>query len=84
MPHRECFCRYGGDVVTDRVSCATFSSEELCHSDSVGPLVVRSPDGSYSLAGIPAVGMLCSNRDKIAVFTNITAVNDWLVSNMVA
>lgn len=83
MPHSECVGRYGSTVVTDRMLCAASSSDRSCFTDPGGPLVVRGPDGSYTLAGIFSSGMRCSNRDDVGIFTNITAVHDWLADTMV-
>ena len=82
MPHGECVRRYGR-IATDRMLCADSSSEQTCRIDSGGPLVVRNTDGSYSLAGIFSVGMICSSRDTVGIFTNITAVGDWLAETMI-
>ena len=81
--HRDCVRRYGRTVVTDRMLCAATRSKEPCRTDSGGPLVVRSPNGSYSLAGILSVGMICSHTDNVGVFTNISAVHDWLADTMI-
>ena len=45
--------------------------------------MVRGPDGSFMLAGISSVGMVCGSGDNMGIFTNITAVNDWLVDTMI-
>ena len=82
MAHGDCVKQLGRAAVTDRVLCAASRSEEQCQTDSGGPLVVRSSDGSYFLAGIFSVGMICSNSDNIGVFTNISVVRDWLTDAM--
>lgn len=83
MPHSECVSRYGRGFVTDRMLCASTTSKGLCQTHSGGPLVVRRPDGSYSLAGILSAGMRCSTRDSVGLFTNMSAMYDWLHNNMV-
>ena len=45
--------------------------------------MVRSSEGSYTLAGISSMEMICGSDDNIGVFTNIRTVNDWLVKNMI-
>ena len=82
MHHEDCLSRYGSRVVTDQTLCATTNSEGSCQIDSGGLLVVRSSDGSYSLAGIYSLGMISSSHDNIGIFTNITAVSEWLAKNM--
>ena len=83
IPHGDCASRYGKEVVTDRILCASSDSEKSCQPDSGGPLVVRSSSGSYTLAGIMSMGMICGSGGSLGVFTNITTVNDWLVDNMI-
>ena len=83
MAHRECERRLGRAVMTDRVLCASARSEEACQADPGGLLVVRSPDGSYSLAGIFSVGMICSSSENIGVFTNISVVRNWLADSII-
>lgn len=78
MPHSDCVSRYGSGFVTDRMLCAASSNPNSCLSDRGGPLVVRGPDKSYSLAGIVLRRMGCGSRDYVGAFTNITAVYDWL------
>ena len=87
MPHSECVSRYDSRYSSrarrDWKLCATSSSREWCRSDPGGPLVVRSPDGSYSLAGIASKGMGCDSHDDVAIFTNIAAVYDWLTDYVI-
>lgn len=82
MPRSKCVSRYG-KAVTDRMLCAASSSNSSCWSDPGGPLVVRGPDGSYSLAGIFSGGMGCNIRDHIGIFTNITAIRNWLTDYVI-
>ena len=59
--------------------CAASLCKEMCQADSGGPLVVNSPYGSYSLAGIFSVGMIYSSSShNTGMFTNISVVHDWL------
>lgn len=74
---------YGKAVVTDRMMCAGSSSVNSCRHDSGGLLVVRNPEGSYSLAGILGPGITCDSSGNVGIFTKIPAVNDWLVENMI-
>lgn len=78
MAHRDCVSKYGARLVTDGMLCANSTSEQPCKADSGGLLVTRSPEGSYSLAGIFSVGMIRSGHDNLGIFTNITAVSGWL------
>lgn len=86
VPHGDCVSRYGirygKRLVTDRMLCAVSSSEESCRPDSGGLLVVRSPGSFYSLAGILSIGLICDSGGSLGVFTNITALNDWLVETI--
>ena len=83
MAHRECVRRLGRAFVTDQVLCASTRSKEACQADSGGLLVVRSPDSSYSLAGIFSVGMICGSSEGIGVFTNISVIRDWVADTMI-
>ena len=82
MPHGDCVTRYGDTLVTDRMLCAASNSEQPFKADPGGLLVVRSPEGSYSLAGIFEMGIIHGRHGDSGMFTNITAVSDWLADVM--
>lgn len=77
MSHWACVRKYGS-YVTDRMLCVASSSHYPCFTDLGGPLIVRSADCSYSLAGIFSVGMKCTSSEGVGVFTSLAVVRDWL------
>ena len=83
MDHNDCVSQFSRGHVTDQMLCASSRSDRLSQSDSGGPLVIRSPDGSYSLAGVLSMGMGREIYDDIGVFTNIAAVRDWMADYMI-
>ena len=69
---------YVRGFVTDQMLCATTITDKVCLTDSGGPLVLRSSDGAYSLAGIFSMGMRCDYVHGVGIFTNVMAVRDWI------
>ena len=78
MSHKDCIREQGRRFVTDRMLCATTSTDKVCLTDSGGPLVVCNLYGTYSLAGIFSMGMGCNYHHGVGVFTNIMGVRDWI------
>ena len=77
MAHSDCVSRFGS-YITNQMLCATSSDADSCLTNPGGPLVVRSPDGSYTIAGIFSAAMKCSSHDNVGVFISVTAVHNWL------
>lgn len=83
MSHSHCAGVLSKGYVTDQMLCASGSSEESCQINSGGPLVVRSSEGSYSLAGIHSQRITRDRSNRIGIYTNITALHDWLANYLV-
>ena len=83
MSHGDCIKEHTRGFMTDRMLCATTSTDLMCQTDSGGPLVIQRYDGSYSLAGIFSKGMGCDYRHGVGVFTNVTVVRDWIAEYMI-
>lgn len=69
--------------MTDEMLCVIPNSQDSCVTDLGGPLVVRSPDGSYSLAGVFSAAMRCTSDHNFGFFISVAAVRDWLADYMV-
>ncbi len=73
-------CRQVYNSLTERMFCAGFpeGGKDSCQGDSGGPIFTKRPDGSLLLLGTVSFGEGCARPQKYGVYTDISAVKDWV------
>ncbi|XP_006814881.1 transmembrane protease serine 6-like, partial [Saccoglossus kowalevskii] len=66
----------------DGRDCAITGWGALSQSDSGGPLICQMEDTRWYLAGLTSWGMRCADPYYPAVYSRITASNDWIQAAM--
>ncbi|XP_044727393.1 vitellin-degrading protease-like [Chrysoperla carnea] len=75
-----CINAYVNDTVTPRMLCAgdlTYGGKDACQGDSGGPLVVN-----HKIHGISSWGDDCGAKQFPGVYTRVSAVREWIRSQI--
>ncbi|KAG8227074.1 hypothetical protein J437_LFUL007411, partial [Ladona fulva] len=70
-------CTKGYGKITERMICAGSPGRDSCQGDSGGPLVEDD-----KLIGIVSFGNGCARPDYPGVYTNVSALRDWIKENI--
>merc|ERR1711874_241894 len=73
---------YTGNVITDRMLCATASGKDACHGDSGGPLVTKESGGYYTVIGVVSWGYGCAEARAPGVYARVTSQLSWINGNL--
>ena len=72
-------------MITDSKICAGYrgvGGKDSCTGDSGGPLVCNQ-NGNAILTGVVSYGIGCGNSKYPGVYSRVTHILDWIISNMV-
>ena len=72
-------------MITDSKICAGYrgvGGKDSCTGDSGGPLVCNQ-NGNAILTGVVSYGIGCGNSEYPGVYSRVTHILDWIISNMV-
>ena len=81
----ECNVNYDGDIVEDVMFCAGVDGGGMdsCQGDSGGPIFSLTPSGAVDKqVGVVSWGIGCARPDLPGVYAEISAVNDWIFSEV--
>ena len=86
ITNSDCQNDYGNlSMITDSKICAGYrgvGGKDSCTGDSGGPLVCNQ-NGNAILTGVVSYGIGCGNSKYPGVYSRVTHILDWIISNMV-
>lgn len=68
------------NVDLELMICAGKAGVDSCFGDSGGPLFAVTPSGEYVLVGVVSKGTGCADGRFPGIYTRVSVLNDWIVS----
>ena len=85
VTNSQCSQSYGNYIeITSSMICAGYQQggKDACQGDSGGPLICNE-GGNAVLTGVVSVGIDCASPKFPGIYARVTAVLNWIRSNMV-